>query len=171
MLFSDKIELFIPPKKGKNHSLRIIRELLAHKPESKGTDIGLCLNRLNKLSKKNAIAILVSDFNDTDFDKPFKLCSKKHDLIPVVVEDVIERKLPSINAFMEVEDGEKGVSYTVNLASSPLHKYFKNCVINKKRHLKRLFSATNVEPIYIKSEEDIIDPIVKFFKRRERKFR
>jgi len=171
LLFSDKIELFIPPKKGKNHSLRLIRELLAHEPKSKGTDIGLCLDTLNKMLKRSAIVILISDFIGHKFERAFKLSAKKHDLIPIVVEDVFEREIPRVRALLEVEDGEQDRSYTLNLASDKLHADFEHLVKNKKQYLKRLFSVSKVDPIYINSEGDITGPIVKFFKAREKKFR
>jgi uncharacterized protein (DUF58 family) len=171
LLFSDNVELYIPPKKGKRHSLRLIRELLAHKPKGRGTDIGLCLSNINKMLKRRAIVMLISDFNAQKFDKAFKLTAKKHDLIPVVVEDSLERKLPKISALLNVENAEEEKIFDLNLGSSGLHCDFNSFVKAKRRHLKKLFSAAGVDPIYIESESDFVSPIVKFFKVRERKIR
>lgn len=171
LLFTDTVELFIPPKKGKNHSLRLIRELLAYEPKRRGTDIGVCLDTLNRVIKRKAIVILISDFISPDYEKSFKLTAKKHDLIPVVIEDPLERKLPKLPAILEVTDAEKNGSFGLNLSSAQLHSDFESFTKNKKISLKRLFLKTGVEPIYIKSEEDFVAPIVKFFKAREKRFK
>lgn len=171
LLFSDKTELYIPPKKGKTHSLRLIRELLAHNPKSRGTNISLCLDTVNRVLKRKAIVILISDFISEKYEKSFKLTAKKHDLIPVVVSDPLERNLPKVRSLFEVRNAETDMPMTLNLASGRLHSYYEDMVKNKKRYLKRLFSISGVEPIYIRSEADFARPIVKFFKAREKRFR
>jgi len=171
LLFSDKIELYIPPKKGKRHVLRIIRELLAFTPTSKGTNIALALESINHLIRRSGIIVLISDFKtDKDYSKPFKLTARKFDVVPVIVEDKLEQALPKARVFLSLEGLENGGQTLLNLASS------KTSDITAKHEkeldeAKLLFTKSGLEYIMIQDGNKISDTLVKFFKRRARKLR
>lgn len=171
LLFSDKIELYIPPKKGRRHVLRIIRELLAFTPKNKGTDISLALDSINHLTRRGGIVVLISDFNtEQNYSKSFKLTARKFDVVPVIVEDKLERNLPKARVFLSLEGLEGGGQTLLNLASK------KTAEITQKHQkeldeAKLLFTKSGLEYIMIQDGEKISDTLVKFFKRRARKLR
>lgn len=170
LLFSDKIELYIPPKKGKRHVLRVIRELLAFKPKSKGTDISLCLDTLNRVIKRKGILLLISDFLSEGYEKSFMLAARKFDLVPVIVQDRAELSLPAIPAFITLQGLEDDKSLTVGLKSSLKHNITAARRENKEEALK-LFTSAGIQSITIDAAENITDPVVKFFKQRARKLK
>lgn len=171
LLFSDKIELYIPPKKGRRHVLRIIRELLAFTPKNKGTDISLALDSINHLTRRGGIVVLISDFKtEQNYSKSFKLTARKFDVVPVIVEDKLERNLPKARVFLSLEGLEGGGQTLLNLASK------KTAEITQKHQkeldeAKLLFTKSGLEYIMIQDGEKISDTLVKFFKRRARKLR
>lgn len=171
LLFSDKIELYIPPKKGRRHVLRIIRELLAFTPKNKGTDISLALDSINHLTRRGGIVVLISDFKtEQNYSKSFKLTARKFDVVPVIVEDKLERNLPKARVFLSLEGLEEGGQTLLNLASK------KTAEITQKHQkeldeAKLLFTKSGLEYIMIQDGEKISDTLVKFFKRRARKLR
>ncbi len=170
LLFSDKIELYIPPKKGKRHALRIIREILAFKPKSKGTDIALCLDSLNRLIKRQGILLLISDFLAGGYQKSFKLSAKKFDLVPVIIEDPLEANIPALPSFVTLQGLEDGQNLTINL-KSPDKDYLTLRHYQEKEDAVRLFNLTGSQYIRIDVSKNIIDPVIKFFKQRAKKVR
>lgn len=171
LLFSDKIELYIPPKKGRRHVLRIIRELLAFVPKNKGTDIGLALESINRLIRRSGILILISDFKtELSYSKPFKLTARKFDLVPVVIEDKLENALPKANVYISFEDLEGSGQALVNLSSKQAAEITQKQV-QELDEAKLLFTKSGLEYIVIKDEEKVADTLVNFFKRRARKLK
>ena len=171
LLFSDKIELYIPPKKGRRHVLRIIRELLAFTPKSKGTNIGFALESINHLLRYNGILVLISDFKtELSYSKPFKLTARKFDLIPVIVEDQLEMKLPKTRIFLNLEDLESDGQILLNLAS-PFAKEITYKHIEELDQAKLLFTKNGLEYIVIQDGDKVSDILAGFFKRRARKLR
>ncbi len=172
LLFSDKIELYIPPRKGKRHVLRLIRELLAFNPKSKGTDISLCLDTLNRVIKRKGILLLISDFMAENYEKSFKLATRKFDLVPVVVQDKAELSLPALPAFISFEGLEDGggESLVVGLKSA-LRAQINRAYKDNAEKAQKLFTSAGVQYINIDAAEDITDPVVKFFKQRARKLK
>ena len=171
LLFSDKIELYIPPKKGKRHVLRIIRELLAFTPKNKGTNITFALDSINHLIRRSGIVVLISDFKtEQDYSKSFKLTARKFDVVPVIVEDKLEQNLPKARVFLSLEGLEYGGQVLLNLAS-------KNAAEVTQKHIKELdeakllFTKSGLEYITIQDEDKVSDTLAKFFKRRARKLR
>lgn len=172
MLFSDQPELYIPPRKGRRHVLRLVREILAHEPRHRGTDIAGCLDNLNRVVKRKGILILISDFADEkDFSRPLRIAAKRHDLIPVLVEDPLETNLPDINALLRTEDPETGVLTTWDLSSASTRQALKRKAAERRERLGKLFSSMGVDWIRISSDGSLIDPVVRFFKNRARRFR
>jgi uncharacterized protein (DUF58 family) len=166
LLFSDKVELYIPPRKGKRHVLRIIRELLAFEPKSKKTDISLALSTLLRLIKRQGILLFISDFVDNNYEKSFKLAARKFDLIPVIIEDPLEFNFPKIPALIQIEDAESGVGGF--LTPRTLGQIFqaRKEVLTKAINL---FKLSGVDYINIDASKNTLDPVIKFFKQRSRK--
>ena len=167
LLFSDKVELYIPPRKGKRHVLRIIRELLAFEPKSKKTDISLALSTLIRLIKRQGILLFISDFVDEKYERPFKLAARKFDLIPVIIEDPLEFNFPKLPAFIQIEDAE-GSSSGGTLTSGSA----KQIIEARKEVLSQalnLFKLSGVDYINIDASKNTLDPVIRFFKQRARK--
>lgn len=166
-LFSNQQELYVPPNKGKEHVLRIIRDMLAFQPKSKKTSISNSLKSLNNLLKRRSIIILISDFMDTGFEKAIKITERKHDLIPVILNDEIEinlKNLPLLIPYINEETGEKGYIdlndyYTVN----SYNKTFKR----RREELKKLFKSNYIDYIELTSISDIYREVINFFNKRK----
>lgn len=173
MLFSDRPELYIPPRKGRKHVLRLIREILAHEPQRRGTDIGGSLDSLNRVLKRKGILILISDFVDgKDFSRPFKLAAKKHDLIPVLLEDPLEAALPAgVRALLQTEDPETGEISTWDIGSAGTRQSYKAAREARMASLRQLFASLGIDWIHVKSESSVLEPVVRFFRERARKLK
>ena len=160
MLFSDKIELYIPPKKGKRHILRIVRELLAFEPKNTGTDIALALNTLNRVIKRKGILVLISDFLAGNYERALRLSAKKFDLIPVILKDNLELNLPAAPVFLDVKDPETGEAAMLDLFG----RYKKT---NELDEYKKLFASLGLSYISAVTTEPLEKPLIRFFKQRE----
>jgi len=169
LLFSDRTELYIPPRKGKNHNLRIIRELLAYKPEGRGTDMAGALATINKLMKHSGIIIVISDFYSPDYAKELRLTAKKHDLIPVVISDDFEKDLPASGALLMAEPLEGGEISAVDLSDLYARRDYRSGYEKRRGALEDLLRSCGAEWIDINPQEPVFDPIVKFFRNRRGK--
>ncbi len=167
IFFSDKIEKFIPPKKGSSHILRIIRELINFKPESKGTDIGLALKYLRDVIKKRSIAFLISDLNDKDFHDPLSIVSRKHDIVCIRVYDQRELQLPPLG-LMRFRDAETGVSYWIDTSSKGVQEKIKEVNTEHEKYIKNSFTKANVDMVNIATDSDYIRPMLNLFKKRSK---
>lgn len=172
LLFSDKIELFVPPKKGKKHILRLIRELVAFEPQGRGTDMALALKTLVQVLRRQGILVLISDYLSPleQFEKPLKLAAKKFDLIPVVVTDKLERGLPACAACMTVVDPETGQEGTLALTAA-MNQRLQEDARQRTEKLTKLFNPLKVEPITVDTAQPAADPVIAFFRRRTRQLK
>lgn len=172
LLFSDKIELFVPPKKGKKHILRLIRELVAFEPQGRGTDMALALKTLVQVLRRQGILVLISDYLSPleQFEKPLKLAAKKFDLIPVVVTDKLERGLPACAACMTVVDPETGQEGTLALTAA-MNERLQEDARQRTEKLTKLFNPLKVEPITVDTAQPAADPVIAFFRRRTRQLK
>ena len=165
ILFSDQIELFIPPKKGKSHILRIIRELIEFKPNSKRTSISTALSFLMRVIKKKSIVFILSDFIDSDYENSIQLVSKKHDLTGIRIYDKIEYNIPNLG-IVPFRDNETSVINYVNTNS----KSFKsNHTINyykKVNYFEESFKKNGSGQISCQTDEDFVKKLLSYFKRR-----
>ncbi|MEC7869718.1 MAG: DUF58 domain-containing protein [Bacteroidota bacterium] len=165
ILFSDQIELFIPPKKGKSHILRIIRELIEFKPNSKRTSISTALSFLMRVIKKKSIVFILSDFIDSDYENSIQLVSKKHDLTGIRIYDKIESIIPNLG-IVPFRDNETSVINYVNTNS----KSFKsNHAINyykKVNYFEESFKKNGSGQISCQTDEDFVKKLLSYFKRR-----
>ena len=168
IFFTDKVEQFIPPKKGKSHILRIIREVLAFQPEGKGTDIAGALEYFNSVIKKRSICFILSDFMSKEFEKPLKIASKKHDIVALRISDERENTLPNIG-IVPLEDAEKDTITYVDTSSRKIRNLFFNRQKKKHEELLKLFPKCGVGMIDIYTGTDYVKPLINFFKTRERR--
>lgn len=165
IFFSDQVEKFIPPKKGKSHILRIIRELIEFEPEHQQTNIAEGLRYLINGVKKRSIAFLISDFMDDGFEKALKIANRKHDLVALRIHDPREQDLPNIG-LAPFRDTETGELRWVNTGSKSVRKNFKAQALEHEARLKDLFRRSGVDHTSIATNESYIQPLMTLFKRR-----
>ena len=165
IFFTNKVEQFIPPKKGKSHILRIIREVLAFQPTGKGTDIAGALEYFNSVIKKRSICFILSDFMSKKFDKPLKIASKKHDLVALRIHDTRENTLPNIG-LVPMQDAETEEMIFVDTSSKKVRDDFAINRFENTEKLKKLFPANGVDLIDINTGADYVKPLITFFKTR-----
>ncbi len=165
IFFSDKIEKFIPPKKGKSHILRIIRELIEFKPESPGTDLAEALRYMTNVIKKRSIVFIMSDFMADDFEHAMKISGKKHDTIAVQIYDKHEEELPKIG-LIRMLDAETNDYRWVDTSNNMVRSNFRRWWLEKQDYLKDVFARSNVDLIKIRTDHSYIAPLKNFFKRR-----
>ncbi|MFA8343238.1 MAG: DUF58 domain-containing protein [Rhodothermaceae bacterium] len=169
ILFSDRIEKFVPPRKGKSHVLRIIREVLSFEPEGNGTDIKGALEYFNSVIKKKSIVFLLSDFFDTGYEKILRIVGKKHDLIGMVLNDPREKELPKAG-LIQFLDAESGEIRFVDTSSKEVRKWFSRRIEEQFNFRKSLFTSSRLDSIYIDTSKSYIKPLVNFFKLREKRW-
>ena len=169
ILFSDEIEKFIPPKKGKSHALRVIRELLYTNPKNNGTSIGESLEYLLKVAKRKSVVFIISDFIDNSFNQSLKVASKKHDLIAIQLYDPVEYKFPNIG-LVKVEDPETGEMFWIDTASKEAIKELENEMKVKQSKFSKNAKKIGFDLISISTDEDFVDPLMAFFKKREKRY-
>ncbi|MCH1558421.1 MAG: DUF58 domain-containing protein [Flavobacteriaceae bacterium] len=165
ILFSDQIELYIPPSKGKTHVLRIIRELIEFKPLSKKTDINSALEFLNRVMKKKSIAFLLSDFISSDYEKSLKIVSKKHDLTGIKVYDKLEEFIPNLG-LVQMFDQELGEIKLIDTSSSKIRKNYKNQMFMNFKKFNDVFTRNGAGTISCRTDESYIKKLLNYFKNR-----
>lgn len=171
ILFSDRVERFIPPKKGRKHILRIIWELMSFQPESQKTDVGMALRFLTNAIKKRCTAFVLSDFLDLDpdaqprFSDPLRIASNKHDLVGVRVYDPREESLPDVG-LVRWGDAETGATRWMDTSSAAVRRAFEELAREREAHLQRVFSRASVDWVSVSTTEDYVYPLIKLFKQR-----
>lgn len=170
ILFSDKIEKFVAPRKGLKHVLRIIRELIYGEPESTGTDIASSLEYLNKICKRKSVVFLVSDFFDPEIKKSLAITNRKHDLVAISINDKIEKDLPDLG-ILNLHDAETGKYIEIDSSNYKVRKEYSIFRRKQEETRKKMFRSINVDHIEISNHETYIKDLVKFFKKRESRAR
>ncbi len=165
IFFTDKIEKFIPPKKGKTHILRIIRDLIEFKPEHKKTDIKQALKYLTNVIKKRSIAFVISDFMAPDFIDALKIANKKHDIVALRIYDKREQQLPNMGLIKFV-DAETGILKWIDTSDKNVRIHFAAASKKHETFLKEIFSKSGVDSANINTSESYIKPLMNLFKRR-----
>ncbi len=168
-LFSDKIEKFIPPRKGRKHVLRIIRDLLSFKPAGKTTNIKAALEHMNHAIKKKSIVFLISDFMDEGYEKILRVVGKKHDLIGIVINDQREKSIPKMG-LVKFTDAETGQERWIDTSSTKVQKWIRQYYDKLISERKKLFITSRLDSIEIKTGENYVTPLVNFFRLRERRW-
>ena len=164
--FSDRIEAYIPPRKGTKHVLRVIRELLALEPEGKGTDLGSALEFLGKVQKKRSIVFLVSDMQDRGWQKPLQIANRRHDVVAVSTEDRAECTLPKVG-LIRMEDPESGRTQVVDSSSRRVRRAWSQLARERRIAVDQTLRRCNVDQIRINTGEPFTNALRQFFKRRE----
>lgn len=165
LLFSDGIELFISPKKGKSHVLRIIRELLEFKGKSKKTDLTQALRYLSNVMKKKAIVFILSDFMDDDYDNALKIVGKKHDVTGIRIFDKYETEIPKIG-MVPMQDAETGETVLVNTNSKSVRKKYKTNYLKTVAYFEDSFKKSGSGTINTRVDESYVKKLLGYFKRR-----
>ncbi|QPJ63180.1 MAG: DUF58 domain-containing protein [Candidatus Nitronauta litoralis] len=168
IIFSDQIEHFVTPQKGRSHIWRLIRTILNFKPEGRRTDITLPLEYLLRVQKKKCVAFLISDFQASGYETALRLAQQRHDLVAIEITDPREMTLPPIG-LVHLEDAETGEMILVNTRDKALiMKYEKKMELERKNR-KRSFRSIGVDTIHIRTDGSLINPIIQYFKMREKK--
>ena len=165
ILFSDRIERFIPPKKGRSHVLRIIREIIEIEPEGKGTDLSEALDHFLSAMKKRTVSFLLSDFRDEGYDDLLKRAGKKHDLVALKIEDPIDLNIPSVG-WLPMKDPETGEIKWLRTGSKKQITKFKAIEIERAEKLDKLFAKAGIDATTIRTDRPYVKPLMQLFDRR-----
>lgn len=168
LVFTDRIELYIPPKKGTRHALRIIRELLYFKMPKRKTDIPGAMDYLGRVLKKRATVFLVSDFIERDFKRPLALVNKRHDLVAVSVRDKAEKKLPNVG-MIELEDAETGEIVVVDTGRKSFRSGYESASTKRFNELKGMLRSISVDCIDVTTDKAYINDLIQFFHMRQQR--
>ena len=168
LLFTDRVELFIPPKKGRSHTLRLIREILFFEPEGRGTNPALALDSLNKIVTRRAVVFFISDFQAPDFSKALAVSGRRHDFIAIRVQDEREKVLPNIG-IITLEDAETGEQIEIDTANRTTRTRFVDLANEQEAGLLRTLRRNNIDAIALRTGEDYLPALRSFFKQRERR--
>lgn len=169
VLFTDEIEKVIPPKKGRLHVLRLIRELLTTEPEGTGTDISEALSYVNRLLNRRAIVILASDFQDEQYNRQMKITSRKHDLVNIFINDKLEDELPDLG-LIPLKDAETGEEVLVDTSSKKVRQEYQKKRRIKKEKLRDHFLRMKIDTIELETNASYIRPLMTFFRRRMHRY-
>jgi len=169
IIFTDRVEKFIPPKKGKKHVLRVIEEILAFEPSSRMTDLRVPLGFLGRVARRHSIAFLVSDFVAEGYERELKIANRRHDLVPVVVSDPLEDGLPSVGIVC-LEDAETGEIVEFD-SSGPEAAEYRRLVMRAREEREALFRRLSIDSIVARTDEPYLGALVAFFEARWRRLR
>ena len=165
LFFSDQIEKYIPPKKGKQHILRIIRELINIEPEGKGTDLGLAIQYINNIQKKRSTCFILSDFMTQGYEAPLKVAARRHDLIGMHILDPREEELPNVG-LVRAYDSETGIDTWIDTAMPAVRRKYKEWFVENHNYFNKTFLRSGADTVSIKTNEPYINTLLKFFKKR-----
>jgi len=169
LLFAEEVEKFIPPKKGRNHVLRVIRELL-HEARGRGTNIPAALEHLNNVMRRKSVVFLISDFAVAgDLQKPLSIANHRHDLVALTITDPRELDLPNVG-LIEVEDAETGRRRWVDTASAAVRRAYAGEARRRIRERQRLFQSLSMDHVDLWTDRDYVKPLVEFFRRRASRY-
>lgn len=169
ILFTDKIEKFVPPRKGKKHVLRIIREVLSFEPEGKATNLKGALEYMNNAIKKKSIAFLISDFMDEGYEKILRIVGRKHDLIGIVLDDRREKEIPNIG-LVKLVDSETGAERWIDTGSKRVRSQMISDRKASEKNRNSIFVKSRLDKIEVTTGSNYIQPLVQFFRRREKRW-
>ncbi len=167
IIFTDRIELFIPPKKGKKHVLRVIRELLFFHPEGRGTDVGMALEYLSRVVRRKAVVFLVSDFVSPDYSRALRVANRRHDLVALSITDPAEESVPPVG-LVHFVDAETGRDILVDSSDRGVQEAFGGRRREVREARLRLFRKYQVDSVEMRTDEPWTEPLIAFFRRRER---
>jgi len=168
--FTDKVEKFVPPRKGMRHVLRVVREALYFKPKGKGTNLPQAIEYLNRVTKRRTVTFIISDFYDVNYKMPLSISNKRHDVIAVTITDPRELKMPDIG-MIKLDDAETDQSFILDTSDRNLRRSFNINAIRKLRERKKIFQSVSVDNIDIHTDVSYSKDLFRFFRMREMKRR
>lgn len=171
VLFTDRVEKFVPPRKGRKHALRLVSEILQFRPQGRGTDLSQALEFLRRALRRKSVAFLVSDFIEAPehFGRNLRIAARKHDLVPVRLVDQLERSLPRVGLTW-VEDPESGQTFRVDLSDRQVRQRFEQASAEADASLARLFTRTGLDAVSLRADDaDYVKPLLAFFAARARR--
>jgi uncharacterized protein (DUF58 family) len=168
LLFTDRVELFIPPKKGRSHTLRLIREILFFEPQGRGTQPALALDYLNKIVTRRAVVFFISDFQAPDFSQSLAVSGRRHDFVAIHIHDEREKVLPNVG-IITLEDAETGEQVEVNTGDRSMRSAFAELVDKQETELARTLRRNDIDAIALRTGDDYLPALRSFFKKRERR--
>ena len=168
IIFTDRIERFIPPAKGPQHVLRVIREVLYFKPKGRGTDIAGALKYLDGVVSRRAVTFLISDFFAKDFKKPLSIANKRHDLVAITITDPRELELPNAG-LVELSDAETGAVVTVDTSNAKIRERYTIRARDTQEERAKAFGQISVDHIDIRTDRSYVEELIKFFRMRKRR--
>lgn len=170
-LFTDEVERFVPPRKGRRHALRLVSEILQFRARSRGTDLGAALTQLRRTMRRRCVAFVLSDFLDDEarFELPLRIAARKHDLVPVRIEDRLERALPAAGLAL-LEDPETGATLRVDLSDRRVRDRLAADAAAAEQRLTRLFTRLDLDHARVQADDaDYVGPLLAFFQARARR--
>jgi uncharacterized protein (DUF58 family) len=168
LLFTDRVEQFVPPKKGRRHALRLIRDLLAFEPAGRGTDLSIALDYVGRVLRQRAIVFLISDFLDSDFERSLKVVSRRHDVVAITVSDPRERELPDVG-LLALFDAENDQHVVLDSGNRFVREQFEYLATEEETHLSRLLRRLSIDQVEVRTDRSYVPPLIAFFRARERK--
>jgi uncharacterized protein (DUF58 family) len=168
LLFSDRVELFIPPKKGRHHILRLIREMLYFEPKGRGTDLAGALEYMNKLITRRAVVFVISDFFTGDFTRPLTVSARRHDMVALPIVDPAEEELPDVGVIL-LEDPETGEQIEVNTSRSAITRNYAELSALRTKELNSMFGSRGIDMVSLRTDKDYLPVLRNFFDRRGRR--
>lgn len=170
LIFTDKVELMVPPQKGRKHVLRVIREVLCHEPQGRGTDIPAALHYLNNVTRRRAVVFLVSDFMAENYETALRLANKRHDVIAVAVTDPREEELPDVG-LASLRDAETGREVLVDTGDARVRRAYSDLAAARAQARDERFRRTRVDAMYVRTDQPYVNEIHRFFRMREKRLR
>ena len=168
ILFTDRIEKYIAPKKGRRHVLRVVREILAFQPTGTGTNLAQAFDYLNRVQRRRAVTFVLSDFQDAGFEKKLRLAGQRHDMVALSLRDLREEELPAVG-LVEFRDAETGAHAVVDTFDRQVRATFAGKAKARLEALRGMLRSASVDHIEIRTDADYMRPLVKFFRMRERR--
>ena len=163
--FTDTVEHFVPPRKGKRHVLRVVRDILHFQPKQSGTNIETALSFVDRVLKPHSVVFLISDFKDTGYEKQLRLSGKRHSLIAITLQDRREVELPDVG-LIELEDAESGETVIVDTRSEKARRMYTELNQRADAERRQIFRASQVDSIHIRTDESYVKPLIRFFRQR-----
>jgi len=168
LIFSDRVELALPPKKGTRHVLRVIRDVLSFTPQGRGTDIAAALEHLGRVTKRRCVTFVISDFLDPQARRALKIANRRHDVVAVVLDDPRDRTLPDVG-LIELEDPESGATVLVDTGDARLRREFERRAEARRREREQMLHRIDVDAVVLRTDRPYTEALWRFFRMRERR--
>jgi uncharacterized protein (DUF58 family) len=170
VLFTDRVEKFVPPKKGRGHVMRVVTEILNARPEGEGTDLNVALELLGHVARRRSVAFVVSDFLAGDYERAMRVAAARHDLIPIQVSDPREEELPDVGLAL-FEDLETGELIEVDTSDPAVRRLYRKRATRQRQEREELFRRLSLDSIAVSTDRDYVRPLTELFRRRQRRMK